>query len=109
MASGFSPEWAWNRTFAAGIIDASTSECNERFPRAINSGKREPSGTAPGIVFEIARKGGKTELRFTHVGLAPTIECHGGCSGAWAFYVNESLRSLIATGKGDPARKEHRA
>jgi len=58
------------------------------------------------IVFEIARKGDKTELRFTHVGLVPTIECYGGCSGAWGFYVNESLRSLIATGKGDPALKE---
>ena len=58
------------------------------------------------IVFEIARKGDKTELRFTHVGLVPTIECYGGCSGAWGFYVNESLQSLIATGKGDPARKE---
>jgi hypothetical protein len=58
------------------------------------------------VVFEIARKGGKTELRFTHLGLVPTIECYGRCSGAWGFYVGESLRNLIATGKGDPARKE---
>jgi Activator of Hsp90 ATPase homolog 1-like protein len=60
------------------------------------------------IVFDIARKGGKTELRFTHVGLVPTIECYGGCSGAWGFYVNQSLQSLIAIGKGDPARKEEK-
>jgi Activator of Hsp90 ATPase homolog 1-like protein len=60
------------------------------------------------VVFEIARKGDKTELRFTHVGLVPTIECYGGCSGAWGFYVNQSLQSLIATGKGDPARKEEK-
>jgi hypothetical protein len=66
--------------------------------------KTEWDGTD--IVFEIARKGDKTELRFTHVGLVPAIECYGGCSGAWSFYVNESLRNLIATGKGDPARKE---
>lgn len=66
--------------------------------------KTEWDGTD--IVFEIARKGDKTELRFTHVGLVPTIECYGGCSGAWGFYVSESLRSLITTGKGDPARKE---
>ncbi len=58
------------------------------------------------IVFEIARKNGKTELRFTHVGLVPAVECYGGCSGAWGFYVNDSLRSLIATGKGQPNRKE---
>lgn len=66
--------------------------------------KTEWDGTD--IVFDIARKGDKTELRFTHVGLVPTIECYGGCSGAWGFYVSESLRSLITTGKGDPARKE---
>jgi Activator of Hsp90 ATPase homolog 1-like protein len=58
------------------------------------------------IVFEIARKGGKTELRFTHVGLVPTFECYGGCSGAWGFYVGDSLRSLITTGKGAPNRTE---
>jgi hypothetical protein len=32
----------------------------------------------------VARRGGKTELRFTHKGLVPAIECYGGCSGAWA-------------------------
>ena len=57
------------------------------------------------IVFEIARKDGQTELRFTHVGLVPTIECYGGCSGAWGFYINESLRGLITTGKGQPIRQ----
>ncbi len=60
------------------------------------------------IVFEIARKGDETEIRFTHVGLVPTIECYDGCSGAWGFYVNESLRSFIATGKGQPNPDERR-
>ncbi len=54
------------------------------------------------IVFEIAKRGGKSELTFTHVGLAPRIECYGKCAGAWGFYINESLRNLITTGKGDP-------
>ena len=54
------------------------------------------------IAFEIARKGDRTELGFTHVGLVPAVECYGKCSGAWGFYINESLRSLITTGKGDP-------
>ena len=65
--------------------------------------KDEWNGTD--IVFEIARKGDKTELRFTHVGLAPAIECYGKCAGAWGFYINESLRSLITTGRGDPNEK----
>ena len=56
------------------------------------------------VVFEIAKKGGKTELTFTHVGLAPRIECYGKCAGAWGFYIND-LRSLITTGKGDPNEK----
>ena len=58
------------------------------------------------IVFEIAEKDGKTELRFTHVGLAPAIACYGPCSGAWGFYINDSLHGLITTGKGDPEVKE---
>jgi len=66
--------------------------------------KTEWNGTE--IVFEIARKHGKTEVRFTHAGLVPAFECFGGCSGAWGFYIENSLRSLIATGKGAPNPKE---
>ncbi|MEP9386736.1 SRPBCC domain-containing protein [Mesorhizobium sp. KR9-304] len=54
------------------------------------------------IVFDISKKGGKTELRFTHVGLIPEYECFDVCSDGWTTYVNGSLRSLIATGKGQP-------
>lgn len=60
------------------------------------------------IVFEITPKGDKTELRFTHVGLVPAIECYEDCSGAWGFYINESLRDLITTGKGQPNKKERK-
>jgi Activator of Hsp90 ATPase homolog 1-like protein len=66
--------------------------------------KTEWDGTD--IVFEITKTGDKTELHFTHVGLAPAIECYGKCAGAWGFYINDSLRSLIATGKGAPNLEE---
>lgn len=66
--------------------------------------KTEWNGTD--IVFEIARKHETTELRFTHVGLRPSVECYGKCAGAWGFYINESLRNLITTGKGDPNENE---
>ena len=66
--------------------------------------KTEWNGTK--VVFEIAKKGDKTELRFTHVGLVPSFECYSDCSGAWGFYINNSLRNLITTGKGQPAQKE---
>ena len=62
--------------------------------------KAEWDGTE--VVFAIARRDGQTEVRFTHVGLAPGVECYDGCAGAWGFYVTESLRSLITTGRGTP-------
>jgi hypothetical protein len=65
--------------------------------------KAEWDGTD--VVFEIEKKGDKTELRFTHVGLVPAIECYGDCSGAWGFHV-DSLRKLITTGKGEPNEKD---
>lgn len=57
-------------------------------------------------VFEIAKKGHKTELRFSHVGLVPAIECYGKCEGAWGYYINDSLRALITTGEGDANAEE---
>jgi hypothetical protein len=58
------------------------------------------------IRFEISRKGNKTEIRFTHVGLVPQYECFDICSDAWGSYIKGSLKSLIVTGKGHPNRKE---
>jgi hypothetical protein len=59
--------------------------------------KTEWNGTE--IAFEISEKEGKSELRFTHIGLAPRIQCYGECVGAWGFYINDSLRNLILSGK----------
>ena len=73
---------------------------------AISFVKDEDEWNGTDIVFEITREGDKTELRFTHVGLVPAIECYGKCSGAWGYYITESLCSLIMTGKGDPNEKE---
>src|SRR5580765_7590089 len=55
---------------------------------------REWKGTD--IVFEIARKGARTEVRFTHVGLVSARECYDSCSSAWGMLVNRNLRNLIA-------------
>jgi uncharacterized protein YndB with AHSA1/START domain len=55
------------------------------------------------VVFDIARRGDRTELRFTHVGLVPAIQCYGDCSGAWGYHL-ESLKDLITTGSGRPNR-----
>ncbi|MEC5386564.1 SRPBCC domain-containing protein [Uliginosibacterium sp. H3] len=57
--------------------------------------------TGTKIRFDIARVGGKTEVRFTHDGLVPEDECYEACSEGWSTYVN-SLRSLVSTGQGSP-------
>ena len=56
--------------------------------------------TGTRIVFEIDTIGKKTQLRFTHHGLVPAFECYGDCSNAWEQLIQESLHSLITTGKG---------
>jgi hypothetical protein len=50
------------------------------------------------IEFDITKKSGKTEVRFTHDGLYPEIECYDACSNAWGSLIGKSLRSLIETG-----------
>jgi hypothetical protein len=59
------------------------------------------------IIFEISEKDGKTQLRFTHEGLVPDYECYQVCFDAWTSYIQGSLKSLIATGKGKPNSKEN--
>jgi len=67
---------------------------------SINFVKDRTEWNGTDIVFEITQKGDQTELRFTHVGLVPTIECYGGCSEAWDSYIANRLRGLIANGEG---------
>ena len=63
--------------------------------------KSEWKGTD--LVFEIAQKDDKTEVRFTHTGLVPAYECYNDCSNAWVMLVNGNLRKLITTGKDQPS------
>ncbi|MGC4036317.1 MAG: SRPBCC domain-containing protein [Chitinophagaceae bacterium] len=58
------------------------------------------------IIFEITKKGDKTELHFTHQGLVPQYECYKICHDAWTNYIQNSLKNLITTGKGQPNPKE---
>ncbi len=60
--------------------------------------KSEWTGTK--IIFDISEQKDKTQVRFTHLGLVPKIECYGACSNAWTQLVQQSLFSLITTGKG---------
>jgi hypothetical protein len=66
--------------------------------------KHEWTGTK--ISFEIFEQDKKTKIRFTHLGLAPNVECFDDCSNAWGEYLRHSLLDLIHTGKGHPTPKE---
>ena len=59
--------------------------------------KGEWTGTK--ISFEISIKDNKTQIRFTHIGLAPDVECYHDCSNAWSSYINSSLRNFITKDK----------
>jgi hypothetical protein len=63
--------------------------------------KGEWKGTT--IVFDITEKDDKTEVRFTHIGLAPTFECYQDCSNAWGLLIKGNLKNLIATGETQPS------
>lgn len=63
--------------------------------------KSEWKGTD--IVFDIAKKGNKTEVQFTHVGLAADFECYKDCSNAWGLLISGNLKNLIATGEHQPS------
>jgi hypothetical protein len=62
--------------------------------------KSEWTGTK--IIFEISKQDDKTQIFFTHQGLAPEYECYDICQNAWNNYLHNSLRNLITTGKGQP-------
>ncbi len=59
--------------------------------------KDEWTGTK--LCFEFFERGDGTEVRFTHLGLVPQIECYDNCSGAWSAYLEKFLAPLASNAK----------
>jgi hypothetical protein len=59
--------------------------------------KREWTDTK--ISFEIFEQDNKTQLRFTHLGLVPEVECFDSCSSSWTQLIQQGLFNLITTGE----------
>lgn len=64
--------------------------------------KDDTEWTNTKAVFDISEKDNKTQLTFTHIGLVPEYECYEVCKGGWTNYIQNSLKKLIETGKGEP-------
>jgi len=54
------------------------------------------------IVFELTNDNNKTQIKFTHMGLVPAVQCYDGCSKGWDYYIKGSLFKLLTEGKGTP-------
>jgi hypothetical protein len=67
----------------------------------INYAEDKAEWTGTKISFEISENDNKTQLRFTHLGLDPQIECFDSCSNSWTQIIQQSLFSLIVRGKGE--------
>jgi len=63
--------------------------------------KKEWLGTK--IVWEISTVDNSTQIRMTHVGLVPGIECYNDCEKGWDFFIKESLLNLLIGDRGLPA------
>jgi len=70
---------------------------------SINFVKNKDEWRGTKIIFDLVPVKDGTEIRFTHQGLTPQIECFENCSSGWDFYINKSLKNFIEKGKGiDP-------
>ena len=94
------------RGWWSGQIEGETHKPGAEFWHVVDSHlsflKDKSEWNGSDIIFEISEKEGKTEVRFTHLGLVPEYECYGSCSNAWDMLINGNLRQLITMGKSQP-------
>jgi hypothetical protein len=52
------------------------------------------------LIFDLREQNGMTELKFTHEGLTPDVECYKDCEPGWTHWIQTSLFSYLTSGKG---------
>jgi len=57
--------------------------------------EKKDEWTGSKIIFNISRKGNKTQVTFTHKGLTPEVECYNSCSFAWQMYLDQKFLPLV--------------
>ena len=62
------------------------------------SDKKEWANTR--LIFDLTENDGMTELKFTHEGLTPDVECYKDCEPGWTHWIQTSLFSYFTNGKG---------
>ncbi len=62
------------------------------------SDKKEWAGTR--LIFDLHEHDGVTEVKFTHEGLTPAVECYKDCEPGWTHWIQTSLFSYLTNGKG---------
>jgi hypothetical protein len=55
------------------------------------------------IIWEVFPQTDSVEVKITHVGLAPELECFDRCTKGWDYLMQESLCEFLNEGKGHPA------
>lgn len=52
------------------------------------------------LIFDLTENNNLTELKFTHEGLTPDVECYKDCEPGWTYWIQTSLFSFLTNGKG---------
>jgi Activator of Hsp90 ATPase homolog 1-like protein len=64
--------------------------------------KNQTEWTGTKILWEISVQEDGTRIEMTHIGLAPTLECHDKCIQGWDYLLHRSLFGFLTVNKGLP-------
>ena len=54
------------------------------------------------ITWKIEAYNGQIKLKMEHIGLTPKLNCYEICESGWNYFILDSLKNYLETGKGKP-------